>query len=115
MDKDSDDLIELNGLNMTSVWQFPKNINRCPSRNCIAAFKSRSDLLAHYRLAHAPNNFLCPGCEKPICAANIFQVFKHFQNAHKNMEIPPEFTALIPQNEEDDLIQLNGGNLNFYT
>lgn len=109
-DDQIDDLIELNGLDMVGFWRFP-NVNRCPTKQCSAVFKSRSDILAHYRNKHAPNSFLCSLCEKPIYALSLSQALKHFQSAHANVEIPPEFKALISNVDEDDMIELKGGNL----
>lgn len=111
-DEEIDDLIELKGLGLVGLWQFPKNINRCPSKGCKVVFKSRSALLAHYRSIHAPNNVLCPICQKPFQATYPSNVYQHFLHNHKNMEIPTEFNAVMStgneNNEEDDLIQLSG-------
>lgn len=111
-EEDVDDLIELRGLGMIRLWRFPRNINRCPVSRCNAAFKSRSDILAHYRTLHAPNYILCPVCSVPVSAPYPSYVIKHFQNAHKDMEIPAEFNVMIANdnqnNEDDDLIELKG-------
>lgn len=97
---------------MVGLWQFPKNINRCPSKGCSVVYKSRSALVAHYRSTHAPINVLCPICQKPFQATYPTNVFQHFKHNHKNVRIPAELNALMPNvnenNEEDDLIQLSG-------
>lgn len=98
---------------MVGLWRFPRNINRCPTARCNAAFKSRSAILAHYRAVHAPCSILCPVCIKPIYATYPSNVVRHFRNIHENMEIPAEFDVIIANdnqnNEEDDLIELKGG------
>lgn len=98
---------------MTGLWRFPRNVSRCPTKGCNAAFKSRSAILDHYRAVHAPNNILCPTCSAPINAPYPGYVVKHFQNVHANMEIPAEFNVMISNdnenNEDDDLIELRGG------
>lgn len=105
-------MIELRGLGLVGLWQFPKNISRCITKGCNAAYKSRSDLVAHYRSVHAPRNVLCPICQKPFQATHPSCVYKHFRSNHKDMAIPAEFTAVMSNHnesdEEDDLIQLTG-------
>lgn len=108
-DTDVDDLIELKGLGLIGWWKFPQNLQRCPTNKCEAAFKSRRAILAHYRAKHAPECFLCPICGKPVHAPYLAQAVKHFQNTHKNTDIPAEFSAMISNNkEEDDVVELKG-------
>lgn len=100
---------------MVAHWRFPKNVSRCPMSGCNAAFKLRSEVLNHYRTAHALNCILCPACEKPILATYNTNVIRHYQTSHGNMEIPAQFNDVIAStsekdnDEESDMIELKGG------
>lgn len=95
----------LTGADRLSQWQFP-NVLACPVLRCDKTFETRAETIRHYRKTHSMNFQYCSICAKPVCAHNMATFKDHFLKKHPNASLPKDFFG----DEEDDVIQLNGGN-----
>lgn len=91
---DANDLIELSGGGVTTLWQFPSNTTNCPVSNCEMAFGTRSLAIDHFKNQHAEHSIYCPLCDKPLTVHQFFDLFKsHYNQMHPNHTTPYDLYA----------------------
>lgn len=118
-----DDLVQLRGLNVKTLWRFPDTTN-CPNQKCTHRFATRMEAKRHYVDVHARNAIMCMRCDKPIVASYYEN---HFKRKHPNEAVPFDLHKTHEgtddendTNDDDDddadsnLIRLKGGGIISY-
>lgn len=100
-----DELVELRGLNIKTLWRFPDTTN-CPVRKCphrIAnSFVNRMEAKRHYVKVHARNSILCTRCDKPIVAPLKLYYENHFKRKHPNAKVPFDLGKTRQETSDED-------------
>lgn len=87
-DDDDSEVIELTGCGTISHWRLPKEITKCPIRNCDKQFNARLDLINHYKECHAKHSVYCKICHKAIISQGINNFKRHYARVHPNENCP---------------------------
>lgn len=103
---EEDDMILLTGAGRTFKWRFPIG-TVCPVARCGKKFETRTKAIRHYKTKHSMNFQYCSLCAKPVSAHSYSSFKEHISKMHPNDNL--QDSDLINA-DEDDLIQLNGGN-----
>lgn len=127
-DEDNPDgSIKLKGCGITTYWQLPETLNRCPSHICRMVFGNNAALKQHYKQHHAKHSILCEPCGWPLVSKGPKSFQLHFQKTHPNMTCSYNFrsakrgrkshekrVAATTSKTNDDLVELNGCNIKTY-
>lgn len=85
------DMIVLSGCGLKFMWQYPRNIKKCPVRNCLKLFDTRSDAIIHFKRNHAKRSTLCSICQGPILMRTFGDINHHYKRRHPNADVPSYF------------------------
>lgn len=94
--EDDNEVIELTGCGTITHWRLPIGITKCPVRICEKQFKTRSDLVFHYKEYHAKRAVYCIYCKKPIMSQGVSLFKKHHLRVHPNETFPLDFNDQNP-------------------
>ncbi|XP_031628317.1 uncharacterized protein LOC116344075 isoform X2 [Contarinia nasturtii] len=110
VENNEDDLITLNGCGIQTKWRYPKNIKHCIVLRCDSKFGTHKKAIDHYKEQHAEKSILCPICIKPIVSKDQKPFIRHYERVHPTEQIPyfHNKAKQSVENNEDDLISLNG-------
>lgn len=120
-DDEVDDLITLEGCGQISQWRFPRDVSRCPVRNCTETFEFRSVGIAHYKEQHAKNAIFCLICQRPVLTKSLSFFINHYREKHPGEELTAynfdekrsdqssqNENGQDEKNDDDDLVTLKG-------
>lgn len=68
-----------------SGFRFPKNRKRCLNVRCRASFKSRSEVIEHYKQIHSKAAIYCEACRKPVHTTYLRYWLDHCETRHTQM------------------------------
>lgn len=84
-------MIVLSGCGIRRMWQFPPCITKCPVKNCMKCFSSRSEAIVHFKTNHAERSVLCPICNFPKLMRKFSDIKQHYNRIHPNSKLPSYF------------------------
>lgn len=79
-------MIELNSCGIKSQFRFPKNRLRCLNKRCYSKFKTRAEVIRHYKAAHGRAAIYCEKCKKPVHTTYLPSWQSHCDKWHPQTE-----------------------------
>lgn len=77
----------MNCCGLVSRFQFPKDQMRCLNLRCRrASFKTRAEVIKHYKQAHSNAAVYCEKCQKPVHAKYLSNWQEHCDRRHPQMD-----------------------------